>query len=206
MQNSSPHDAYTEKAADYAVPILVKIRKVMHKACPDVQETMKWGAPHFEHQGILAGVAVLKKQVRFVFWKGKQLSDPKGLLEVIGNTDMAAMRIEKLSELPSERVLMQYIKEALRLNKAAASAPQKRAKRLKANRSISAPTDLMAALKRNKKALGMFESFSYSNRKDYVEWIEDAKRGATREKRIQQAVEWMGERKPRNWKYMKQWR
>ena len=178
----------------------------MHEACPDVRETIKWSAPHFEHQGILAGVAVLKKEVRFAFWKGRLHSDPEQLLEVIGNTDMAAMRIEKLSELPSERVLMQYIKEAMRLNKAATLDPKKRVEHGQAKREIGAPPDPMAALKKKRKALATFEGFNYTNRKDYVEWSEDAQRAATRAKRIQTAVEWMGEGKPRNWKYMKQWR
>jgi uncharacterized protein YdeI (YjbR/CyaY-like superfamily) len=63
------------------------------------------------------------------------------------------------------------------------------------------PQDLKSALARNAKARAAFEGFSPSHRREYVEWIEDAKRDDTRRKRLATAIEWMGEGKPRNWKY-----
>ena len=217
MKKPSTHDAYIESAAPFAVPILRKLRSVMRKACPGVQETMKWSAPHFEHEGILAGMAAFKEHVNFGFWKGKEMSDPQGLLAGVGKTGIGTMRLEKLSDLPPERILIQYVHEAVRLNegarndtrgrakKGAKKGAKKAAKKSRAKKEIEAPPELLAALKKSKKALATFEGFSYSNRKEYVEWITEAKRDATREERIRTAVEWMAQGKPRNWKYMKGW-
>lgn len=203
------HDEYIAAAPEFAQPILEKLRKVVHKACPDVEETIKWSSPHFEHQGILAGMAAFKKHVSFAFWRGKELSDPDGLFEGVGRTNMCALKIEKVADLPPEGVLVRYLKEAIKLNEAAAKAPNGKEKpagrKASAKRTVKAPPDLMAALRKKKRALATFEGFSYSNRKEYVEWVTEAKREATRAKRIEQAVAWMAEGKPRNWKYMKNW-
>ena len=205
MKKPSTHDAYIKAAPDFAVPILTKIRTVMHKACPDLLETMKWGAPHFEHEGIVAGMAAFKRHVRFAFWRGKELKDTDALLDIVGDTDIGAMHYEQLDDLPSERVLSRYVKEAVRLNEASARAPRKPAENA-TKRQVAAPADLKTALKKSKKAHTTFEGFGFSARKEYVEWITEAKREATRAKRIETAVEWLAEGKPRNWKYMKEWR
>lgn len=208
MKHSAEHDQYIAKAPEFAVPILEKLRKAVHKACPGVEETMKWSAPHYEQNGILAGVAAFKRHVRFTFWRGKHLEDPEGLLEVLGSSDMAAFTVEQVSELPPQRVLVSYLEQAAMLNSAdARPEPAKRAKKKAAGkRTIEAPADLKRALAKCKPAQKTFDAFSYSNRKEYVEWIEEAKREATREKRIATAIEFMREGKPRNWKYMKEWR
>lgn len=172
MKKPTTHDAYIESAGDFALPILEKIRNAMHKACPEVEETMKWGTPHFDQHGIMAGMAAFKQHVNFGFWKGKQLSDPEGLLEVIGKTQVGTLRLEKLSDLPSQRVLVQYIKEAAQLNEETARSPKQAKKKTtkKASaKTVSAPSDLMAALKKRKKALTTFDGFSYSHRKEYLE-------------------------------------
>lgn len=208
MRRHPNHDDYIRHAADFAQPILTKLRKVVHKACPKVQESIKWNSPHFELQGMLCGMNAFKKHVVFAFWRGAELSDTEGLLERMGKTGIAGMKLETVADVPGERVLVRYIREAAALNEAGRAAPRRtsaeKAPR-KATVRLAAPPDLLAALKKNKAAHAAFEGFSNSNRKEYVEWVTEAKREATRERRIAQAVEWMAEGKPRNWKYMKEW-
>ena len=206
MKNTSPEvDAYIEKSGHFAKPILARLRKLVHKGCPGVEETIKWGAPHFERNGILAGMAAFKKHVGFSFWKGKMLSDPLGLFEGIGNTGMAAIKATDVSEIPPDKVMLQYIKEAVKLNQADPN-PRERKSRKKAAKKLKVPDYLTAALKKNRKARTTFEGFSQSNRNDYVEWVVEAKQEATRAKRLATAIEWIAEGKPRNWKYMKNWK
>ena len=206
MKNTSPKvDAYIEKSGDFAKPILTKLRKLVHRGCPGVEENIKWGAPHFEHDGILVGMAAFKKHVVFNFWKGKMLSDPLSLFEGVGTTSMAAIKAADVSELPPDKAMLQYIREAVKLNQADGK-PREPKSRKKAAKKFKVPDYLTAALKKNKKARATFEGFSPSNRNDYVEWVVDAKQEATRAKRLSTAIEWMAEGKPRNWKYMKNWK
>ncbi|MDH3285042.1 MAG: YdeI/OmpD-associated family protein [Acidobacteriota bacterium] len=194
-------DAYIAGAEEFAQPILRKIRKVFHKACPDLEETIKWSCPHFEYKGIVGGMASFQRHVSFGFWKARLMKDPAKIFKKDAGASMAGVRVEKLSDLPSERVLVGYVKQAVELNEKDIREP--RAGKKKASRKLVVPDDLKAAMKKNKKALATFENFSFSNRKEYVEWITEAKREETRQRRVRTAIEWMAEGKPRNWKYMK---
>ncbi len=197
MKNESPEvDRYIENAPPFAQPILKRIRKAFHKADPRIEETMKWSAPHFEYQGILANLAAFKQHVRWGFWNAKRMSDPHGLFKESG----MAMKVTDVKELPPDSVLIDYIREAVRLNEEGKkilrkpSAPAKPAE---------VPSDLASALKKNAKARAAFEKFSPSHKNEYIEWITEAKQAATRQKRLAMALEWMAEGKPRNWKYMR---
>jgi uncharacterized protein YdeI (YjbR/CyaY-like superfamily) len=192
-------DAYIENAAEFAKPILNHIRKLVHSACPDVEETLKWGMPHFMRNGILCSMAAFKEHCALNFWKG-DLIFADGKVSVTQDKGMGQFgRVSQLFELPTDDVMIGYIKEAARLNEAGiTAAPRPRSKEKK---ELEVPQDLMAALKKSKKALTTFEKFSYSHKKDYVEWITEAKRAETRKKRIQTALEWLAKGKPRNWKY-----
>ena len=64
------------------------------------------------------------------------------------------------------------------------------------------PDDLASALRTNSAATATFEKFNSSHRREYVDWINEAKTQATRTRRLDQAVQWMAQGKPRNWKYM----
>lgn len=193
-------DAYIEKKAEFARPILLHLRKIVHEACPEVQETIKWGMPFFEYKGPLCHFAAFKAHAVFSFWKGSIMDDPDGILEETGKTAMGHLgRITSLAELPDPAVLIRYIREAMRLNDEGIALPKKAASK----EETEAPEDLRGALGEVPAALSTFENFSPSNKRDYVEWITEAKTEATRQKRLKQAVEWMAEGKPRNWKYMK---
>lgn len=210
MPKPTDHDSYIAGAPEFARPILEKFRKAVHEGCPVVEESIKWSAPHFDHHGILAGMAAYKAHASVWFGRGMEMDDPEGLLTIIGKTGMGSIRVERASDLPSQAVLVKYVREAAKRNEAAASAPRKKAAKKTAAKpaakKVEAPDDLMQALKRSKEALATFEGFAPGYRKDYVLWVTEAKREATRAKRIAQAVEWMAEGKPRNWKYMPEWR
>jgi uncharacterized protein YdeI (YjbR/CyaY-like superfamily) len=201
MPTTDPRiDAYIQKSAPFAQPILEHIRGLVHKACPGVEETIKWGFPHFEHKGILCSMAAFKQHCSFGFWKGSLLKDDKGLLNKVGETDMSHFdRITSLENLPSDKTLIAYIKEAVKLNDEGVKLPAKPKAAVK--KEVNPPPELLAALKKNKAALKAYEAFSPSHKREYIEWITEAKTEATRTKRLEQAIDMMSEGKNRHWKY-----
>lgn len=195
-------DAYIDKAADFAKPILSHLRELVHTGCPEVEETMKWSFPHFDHKGILCSMAAFKQHCAFGFWKGSLLAEKHPELAVAEDPAMGQLgRITSLSDLPDDETLLLYIREAAALNEQGVKAPA-RSKPQK-DRELEVPDDLMDALRKNPQALATFQGFSYSNKKEYVEWLTEAKSEETRKRRLDQAVEWMGEGKVRNWKYVR---
>lgn len=202
MKNASAAvDGYIEKAAPFAQPILKRIRAAFHKAAPDIAETMKWSTPFFDHKGVVGNMAAFKNHVSWGFWKAKLMNDPHGILNPMGETGtMGGLKVTTVAELPSEKIMIEYIREAIRLNEEdirivrPKKAPQGEAE---------VPDDLAAALKKSPKARKTFDGFPPSHRREYVAWITEAKQPATRDKRLAQTIEWLTEGKPRNWKYMK---
>ena len=186
-------DAYIEKAPPYAKPILKQIRKVVHAGCPDVEEDLKWSHPAFLYKGILCGMAAHKQHVTFGFWDqmvggGEKARDAAGQFG----------RLTSVDELPPEKKFLDMVKQAAALRHAGVK-PTRVKTAPKA--AIPMPDDFAAALKKNKKAASAFDAFSPSHRREYLEWITDAKQEATRQRRIAQALEWLAEGKSRNWKY-----
>lgn len=198
-KRSDDVDAYIASARDFARPILIKLRGLFHKACPQIEETIKWGFPHFEHQGLLGSMAAFKQHVSLGFWKGSVMSDPQGLFKGVGSTSMSALKVSTIEDLPPDKLLLAYIKEAVRLNEQEVKVPRPAKKQAKHPPKV--PADLAAALKRNKPAGKTFAAFSPSKRKEYIEWITGAKQQATRDRRLAAAIEWLAEGKSRNWKY-----
>lgn len=195
-------DTYIFKSAEFAIPILEHLRNLVHKACPDVVETVKWGMPHFEYKGaILCGMASFKHHCAFNFWKASIMDDPKGILQTIGKTSMGHFgKIESLEDLPADKTIISYIKAAMKLNEQGVTIPKAKPAEKK---QLVVPDYFTRELKKNKKALNTFNDFSYSNRKEYVEWVTEAKSDATRDKRLATAIEWMAEGKIRHWKHVK---
>ncbi|MBI4662118.1 MAG: YdeI/OmpD-associated family protein [Verrucomicrobia bacterium] len=193
-------DAYIAKSADFAKPILNHLRKLVHAACPDVEETMKWSFPHFLHKGILCSMASFKNHCAFGFWKGALIF---GKTKGSSDDEKQAMgqfgRITAISDLSDEKTLTGYLKEAARLNEAGVKVPAK--PKAKEKNDLVVPDYFVSALKTNKQALVTFESFSYSHKKEYLEWITEAKGEETRQRRMATAIEWMTEGKSRHWKY-----
>lgn len=194
-------DAYIDQAAPFAQPILKKIRMLFHKSSPNVQETMKWSFPHFEYKGLLGSMAAFKSYVGFGFWKGGLMQDPAGLFAGVGKTSMSALKVAELSDLPPEKVLMPYFREAVELNENDIKAP--RPERTEKKPPLRPPKSFMDALKKNRKALGTFEGLPPSHKREYIEWITEAKLEVTRDRRIVTAIEQLEDGKSRHWKYEK---
>jgi uncharacterized protein YdeI (YjbR/CyaY-like superfamily) len=194
-------DAYIDNAPGFAQPVLRHLRSVIHAACPDVVETIKWKSPSFEYKGMLCGFAAFKEHCAFGFWKHELVVDTHG------KTSREAMgsfgRITSLEDLPSRTALTRYIKAAMKLNVDGVKVV--RDKTTKDKKPVGMPAELKAALAlaKHKKARATFEAFSPSHQREYMEWIGEAKGEETRARRLAQALEWMAEGKSRNWKYMK---
>ncbi len=191
-------DAYIEKSAEFAKPILNHLRAIVHEACPDVEEEFKWSFPNFMYKGMFCNMAAFKAHCAFGFWKSSLIVDKNGqsLEKAMGQFG----RITKLSDLPSKKVLAEYIKIAKKLNDDGVKAPSR--VKSKTPREVIVPEELSNALKRNKAAQATFDKFSPSNKREYIDWITEAKTEATRTRRLETAIEWMAEGKARNWKYM----
>ena len=194
-------DAYIANSADFAKPILKHLRQLVHKTCPEADETIKWQFPTFTHKGLLCGLAAFKEHCTFGFWKWELMVKNTALRNNGEKDGMGQFgRITSLADLPKDKVLIAYIKEAVRLNEAGIKVP--RPPRPKTPRELVVPDYFQAALDKNKQALAAFNNFSYSHRKEYLEWITEAKREETRNKRIKTAIQWLAQGKARNWKYM----
>jgi len=192
-------DAYIVKAAPFAKPILKHLRAVVHKGCPEVEETMKWNSPTFLYQGILCGMAAFKQHVTLGFWRSGLVAREAGVkLESGGEAWGQFGRITSLDDLPSDRELMKMVKAAVAVHDRGEKPSRPRPA---ADRKLTVPAYFMAAIRKNRKALAAFNAFSYSHRKEYVEWVSEAKTDATREKRLAMTIDWLAEGKSRNWKY-----
>lgn len=199
-KRSKEVDAYIAKAAPFAQPILEKIREAFHKASPEIVETKKWGVPHFEQKGIVGGMAGFKAHVNWVLWKAALMKDPEALFPKDRESGISVVRITKVSELPSQKVMVAYIREAIALNEDGTKI--KRPPR-KPRPPLQVPEDLAAALRKNAKARKTFDAFPPSHRREYLEWILEAKQQATRERRLATTIEWLSEGKSMNWRYTK---
>jgi uncharacterized protein YdeI (YjbR/CyaY-like superfamily) len=199
-------DDYIARSADFARPILNHLRKLVHAGCPEAVETIKWSMPHFDHHGILCSMAAFKNHCSFGFWKGRLLFGPGKAASQKDKEGMGQFgRITALSDLPSDKVLLGWIRKAAALNEAGVKQKLKQKlparSRPKTGKEPAVPADLAAALLKNAKARATFEGFSPSHRKEYVEWITEAKREATRQRRLAATLKWLAEGKSRHWKY-----
>ena len=191
-------DAYIEKSADFAKPILKHLRKLIHEASPKISETIKWSMPAFEYKGLVCGVAAFKQHCALGFWKESLL---KSNVFPAQKTAMGSVgRITSKAELPADDAIIDLVRQAVELNENGIKVPKKKST---AKKELVIPDYLTKALKKNKAAQKTFEIFPYSCKKEYVEWITEAKTDATRDKRLATSVEWLSEGKRRNWKYEK---
>ena len=190
-------DAYIEKSADFAKPILKQLRATVHETCPDCEETLKWSMPHFEYKGLMCGMAAFKNHATFGFWKGSLVLPDVGT--AVAKDGMGHLgKLASVDDLPPKKTLTGYIKKAMALND---EGVQPARKPKAAPKPVKVPADLSAALKKNKKAKTTFDAFPPSHKREYVEWITEAKTDATRTRRLTTAVEWIANGKGRNWKY-----
>jgi len=193
-------DAYIDKAADFARPILKHLRKLVHAGCPEVEETMKWSFPHFMYKGMLCSMAAFKQHCAFGFWKSRLILAKDSKVDALREEAMGQFgRITSVEDLPTNKVILTQIKEAVRLNDEGIKVPERPKSKVK--KELVVPGCLTAALKKSKKALATFEDFSYSHKKEYIEWITEAKRLETQQQRLATTIAWLEEGKSRHWKY-----
>ena len=193
-------DEYISKSADFAKPILTHLRDLVHNACPAIEETIKWGFPHFDYKGMLCSMASFKQHCAFGFWKTALMKDAK---EMMGKNEYAMGHLGKimsLKDLPTDKKITAWVKEAVKLNDDKVKLPEKKTATKK---EIEIPDAFQKALNKNKSAATTFKNFSPSHRYEYLEWITEAKTEETRDKRIATTIEWLTEGKSRNWKYVK---
>lgn len=196
-------DAYITKAQPFAQPILQYLRKAVHEACNNVEETIKWGFPHFDYNGkMMCSMAAFKQHCAFGFWLASEMKTMetyrKKNTEETSNGMGQFGKIASIKDLPTEKELIKMVKEAMALSDKGVvlkrNIPQKSAE-------LPVPEELQKALNKNKAAKTVFEKFPPSHRKEYIIWITGAKTDATRQKRIATTIEWVAEGKGRNWKY-----
>ena len=197
MPTTDPRvDAFIARSNDFAKPILMRIREMVHAACPDVEEKIKWSTPFFDYKGqMMCGMAAFKEHCSLIFWKASLIEGvpPNG-----DKSRGSFGRLTSVKDLPSKTRFTAYIKAAMKLNDAGITV-----KRPKAGTKPEAkvPKELADALKKNRKATAAFAKFPPSQRREYCEWISEAKREETKTKRVAQAIEWIAEGKHCNWKY-----
>ena len=197
MGSTDPRvDAYIAKAAPFARPVLEHLRGAVHAACPPAEETIKWGMPFFVYAGRpLANMAAFKAHCAFGFWNRDAIAQTGKDHDAMGQFG----RIESVKDLPSKAALAKMVKAQVALIDAGESMQRKPKQEPKP--APEAPTDLVAALKKNAAARKTFDSFPPSAQREYVEWIAEAKRDETRARRLAQSLEWLAQGKRRNWKY-----
>lgn len=195
MKTDPRIDAYIERQADFAKPILEHLRAIVHEGCPECEETLKWSSPSFVYKGkILAGFAAFKGHASFGFWSGSQVVDTSGKAA----TAMGQFgRLTSVDDLPDRQTLIDLTRKA----KGLIDEGVKPVRNKHEKPPFTVPQDMRAAIDGNPAAKRTFDGFPPSAQRDYVEWITEAKRDETRSKRLAQAIEWLAEGKRRNWKY-----
>lgn len=198
-------DAYIAKSKPFAQPILHRIRELVHKACPGIVETIKWSRPFFEYKGaILGNMSAFKEHCSFGFW-GEEIAAVLRDARLLHPDAMGSLgRLTRVEDLPADKQMLGLLRQAVAFieNGQYTSPIAARHKVVKAPKpALETPSKFAKALKANRKASAAFAAFSPSCKREYVEWIADAKRDETRDKRITTAIEWISEGKQRNWKY-----
>ena len=196
-------DAYIAKSAGFAKPILNHIRELVHKTCPDAEEKMKWSMPFFDYKGeMLCHMAAFKQHAVMSFWKASLMKDPVLMANAQSETSMGHLgRLTSMKDLPSDEKIAAWIKEAMALNDKGIKLTAKT--KTTEKKELIVPDYFIKAISKNKKAKQIFDAFAYSHKKEYVQWITEAKTEETRNKRMASAIEMMAEGKSRNWKYAK---
>ncbi len=192
-------DTYISHSPGFARPILQRLRSTVHSGCPGVEETITWGFPHFMYQGILCSMAAFKHHCAFSFWKGSLIVGTNVLQTKQSMGQFG--KITSVDDLPDKKTLLAYVREAVRLNESGVKSPTRSKPRRR--KPLRAPAPFKAALRSHVKAAETFRGFSAGHKREYLEWIIDAKTDETRTRRIATAVKWLAEGKTRNWKYIR---
>ncbi|RZJ75759.1 MAG: hypothetical protein EOO45_04600 [Flavobacterium sp.] len=193
-------DQYIASSAEFAIPILEHLRKLVHRADARIEEKIKWSMPFFDFKGTVCHMAAFKNHCAFGFWKASLMDDEYKIFKDRSESMGWLGQIKSFNDLPDDDVLVAYIQQAIKLNEDGINLPRKTKS---APKELEIPAYFIDALQEDPSALATFQNFSNSNKKEYVQWLVEAKTEATRLKRIETAVEWIAEGKTRMWKYKK---
>ncbi|HEX4154478.1 MAG TPA: YdeI/OmpD-associated family protein [Acidobacteriaceae bacterium] len=197
---SAAVDAYISSAAPFAQPILEHVRSLMHKAVPEVEETIKWSMPFFTVNGIILGnLAAFKEHCSFAVWHENVSGLRKEGVEVHGGGMGSFGKLRSRKDLPDDRTLKTLIAEAAEKIKRGERTKNWAGRQKKDRPKAGMPEALAAALKKNKTK--QFAAMPPGAQREYIEWIAEAKREETRDRRVATAMEWIAEGKRRNWQY-----
>ena len=167
---------------------------MVHEACPDCEETLKWSMPSFIYKGkILAGFASFKAHATFGYWNEPGARARTRRAERDGPVrpaDLARRSAAARDLVALTHKAMTLIDDGV---KPRATSTKKA--------PFTVPQDLRAAIDAVPAAKATFDGFPPWCQREYVEWVTEAKRDETRAKRLDQTVEWLAEGKRRNWKY-----
>jgi uncharacterized protein YdeI (YjbR/CyaY-like superfamily) len=194
-------DAYIEKSPEFAKPILTYLRQLVHETSPLLTEAIKWGFPFFDYKGVICQMVAFKEHCAFGFWKATLLNDPNNALSIGDGSAGSFGRITKIEDLPSKEILQDFILQAIALNESGKKTPEAVKKASAPKIELVIPEYFTEFLTAYPNASINFDRSSYSHKKEYVEWIIDAKSEATRQKRMETAAAWLAEGKSRHWKY-----
>ncbi len=192
MQRDPRIDAYIAKAQPFARPILERVREIIHRALPDIEEGIKWGMPAFMLKGKnVAGMAAFKVHTSIMLTADDTAGGGMG----------SYGKVASLDQLPSEKDLtrrLHFARDMLAKGKALRTVPERKPKA-----AAAMPQDFDAALREAPKARAFYDGLAPGQKREYLEWITEAKKDATRAKRLTTSIEWLSEGKRRNWKYEK---
>ncbi|MEQ9286785.1 MAG: YdeI/OmpD-associated family protein [Cyclobacteriaceae bacterium] len=188
-------NTYISKSSEFAKPILEELRRMINSCDDRIVEDWKWGAPNFAFKGVFCWTAAFQEHVGVNFYKGALIKDRFNLLEHEGAAEKSnrILKIRALGEI-NENAMRDYVQQCVHFN-------EKEMNPIIPKKETSIPSSLLQALKSNKKAFENFDKFPNSYKKEYAEWINNAKQETTRDRRINQALEWIEEGKDKNWKY-----
>ncbi|MCB0792148.1 MAG: DUF1801 domain-containing protein [Flavobacteriales bacterium] len=182
--------------------LMVRLRQLIHQVDPGIEETWRWNGPHFDRNGIMLGMSAHKTCVSIWFHKGALLKDPRRLFEPLEKDEAKGMRVYKLKESDAidEKAFTELVKQAVKLNEDGVKLSEAKP----ARKTLVVPPELESVLKKDQHAMTNWEGFSYSKKKDYIEWVTDAKREETRKRRIAQAFQLIRDGLALNERYEKQ--
>lgn len=182
-------DDYIDKALPFARPILRRLRKLVHQACPRIEENIKWGMPYFEYKGIVCHMAAFNQHCAFGFWKAALMKDAQMLITNNGVAMGHAGKIKSLEDLPPDREMIKRIKEAVQLNEAG----QQLTSAKRNTEKPEWPEVMQKVFYRNQKLERMFLGLPSSHQKEYVDWIKESKDQKTGTQRLKQMEQWIRE-------------
>lgn len=179
----------------FAKAICKKLRKLILSTDPAMVEDWKWG-PNYYLNGMVCGFWGFDKFVTLNFFQGALLKDPYKILKMnAGNVRARHIKFTDVKEI-KEDVILEYIFEAIDNNLKGHFIREAK------DKTVIIPDDVKKAFK-TAKLLPYFETLAYSHRKEYMMWINDAKKEETRLKRIHQAIEKLASKEMMHDKYKK---